>query len=278
MAKHTQVRFNNLTAEKTEELIALLSELGFDGFEERDNDLLAYIPQTDALDFDWALLSETWNLDFEKQDLEERNWNAEWESNFKPVFVEDFLCIRADFHPPATGVQLELLITPKMSFGTGHHATTWLTTLAMRDLHWSDEVKSVFDFGTGTGVLAILAEKLGADEVEAIDNDSWSIENAKENLERNKCSRVTIALADRVDPIGKKFDLILANINKHIILENLPALASRLQKNGVLLLSGLLSTDEADISLAASIQGLAVISRMERDNWLCLRLSASRTQ
>ena len=192
------------------------------------------------------------------------------------MFVEDFLCIRTDFHPPASGVEQELIITPKMSFGTGHHATTWMMALAMRDLFpqrsdWKNQ--SVFDFGTGTGVLALLSARLGAKRVVAIDNDPWSIENARENAARNGLTDLDIHLADTLEREGEQFNVILANINKHIILQFMPALAERLQPGGKLLLSGLLVSDEADIVLAAAVQGLRPEQRMERDNWLCLKLS-----
>ena len=123
---------------------------------------------------------------FKETLIPEANWNQVWESNFDPVIVDDFVAIRADFHEPVKGVSLEIIITPKMSFGTGHHATTYMMIEQMRELDFTG--KSVFDFGTGTGVLAILAEKLGANKVIAVDNDEWSIENAEENFEKNNCT------------------------------------------------------------------------------------------
>ena len=273
---YIQLTFQNLNEAQSDLLIAQLSELGFYGFEEEEAILRAVIQENDAANIDFTSLPEELGIGFIKERIEEKNWNAEWESNFQPVFVEDFLCIRADFHPPASGVEQELIITPKMSFGTGHHATTWMMALAMRDLFpqrsdWKNQ--SVFDFGTGTGVLALLSARLGAKRVVAIDNDPWSIENARENAARNGLTDLDIHLADTLEREGEQFNVILANINKHIILQFMPALAERLQPGGKLLLSGLLVSDEADIVLAAAVQGLRPEQRMERDNWLCLKLS-----
>ncbi len=257
-------------------LSAQLDAMGAEGFEETEDALIVYFKEDNYREAELQELLTTTGVTFQSDRLEETNWNAVWESNFEPVYVEDFLCIRADFHPAATSVEHELIITPKMSFGTGHHATTWLMARAMRPLSFAN--KRVLDFGTGTGVLAILAEKLGADYVWAIDNDDWSIRNSEENLKRNQCNRIELGLVDHISTDGERFDIILANINKHVILENMHALSARLQPGGLLLLSGLLSTDEQDIRLAASVAGLAVLALEEKDNWLCIRLGHSATQ
>jgi ribosomal protein L11 methyltransferase len=257
-------------------LSAQLDAMGAEGFEETEDALIVYFKEDNYREAELQELLTTTGVSFQSDRLEETNWNAVWESNFEPVYVEDFLCIRADFHPAATGVEHELIITPKMSFGTGHHATTWLMARAMRSVSFLN--KRVLDFGTGTGVLAILAEKLGADYVWAIDNDEWSIRNSEENLQRNQCNRIELGLVDHISTDGERFDIILANINKHVILENMHALSARLQPGGLLLLSGLLSTDEQDIRLAASVAGLEVLALEEKDNWLCIRLGHSATQ
>lgn len=257
-------------------LMAELEGEGAEGFEEAEDQLLAYFK---AASFDEDAIAgrlKQWNLTYEKKEIAETNWNAIWESNFQPVYVDDFLYIRADFHPPASGVEHELVITPKMSFGTGHHATTWLVAQAMRKIEFSN--KSVFDFGTGTGILAILASRLGATRVWAIDNDQWSIENGKENVARNAVDNIELQLADTFAKEGETFDVILANINKNVILDHMSALAARLKKDGILLLSGLLTADEADIRMAASIQGLEISQRNEKDNWLCLKAGFSSVQ
>ncbi|MCU0403830.1 MAG: 50S ribosomal protein L11 methyltransferase, partial [Chitinophagaceae bacterium] len=179
MKYYLQYRIQCKEEESREMLIAVLSELGFEGFEEETGFLIATATEG-SLDErevgDW--LNES-GFSFTMEKLEEQNWNAIWESDFSPVEVDDFAAVRAHFHQPVPHVRYDLIITPKMSFGTGHHATTNLMIRALKDLEVSG--KSVFDFGTGTGVLAILASKMGALVVEAVDIDSWSIENAREN-------------------------------------------------------------------------------------------------
>lgn len=262
------------TVDFQEVLIALMGEMGYEGFEQEDDRLLAFAPEAA---FDEAALGEllgAHGLPYTLQQIEERNWNAEWEANFQPVVVEGFCAIRAHFHPPMPEVEHELIITPKMSFGTGHHATTYMMLHAMRGIGLKG--KRVLDFGTGTGVLAILAERLGADAVVAIDNDDWSIENALENVEANGCTRIGVLKKDRVADVDGVFDVILANINKHVILSEMQALAQHLAEGGVILLSGLLQNDAEDIENEAlknnlSVSGL-MTNLMMRGSWICLNL------
>lgn len=270
MSNYIQIEFINISQEQSDILIAQLSEIGFDGFEEEKNKLKAFIV---SAAFDEKLLqniSTPLQLDFSKTIIEETNWNQVWESNFDPVIVDDLVAVRADFHEPIKGVAFEIIITPKMSFGTGHHATTYMMMQQMREIDFTN--KSVFDFGTGTGVLAILAEKLGAKNILAIDNDSWSIENAAENIKRNDCTVIDLKLADTA-AIDGKFDIILANINKNVILENLEVLTRQLSLNGFLVLSGLLLEDEGDIITKSKESGLKFLKRNKRGNWLLIRLS-----
>ena len=270
MSNYIQIEFQNISQEQSDILIAQLSEIGFEGFEEEENKLKAFIVSTV---FDEKLLkniSAPLQLDFSKTIIEETNWNQVWESNFDPVIVDDFVAVRADFHEPIKGVEFEIIITPKMSFGTGHHATTYMMMQQMREIDFTN--KSVFDFGTGTGVLAILVEKLGAKNILAIDNDSWSIENAAENIKRNDCTAINLRLADTAAMNGK-FDIILANINKNVILENLEVLSKQLSVNGYLVLSGLLIEDEEDIITKSKKNGLKILKRDKRGNWLLLKLS-----
>ncbi len=273
---YIQFSFSTSDPEARAILSAQLDAMGAEGFEETEDTLIVYFKEENYREAELVELLATTGHSHQSARIEETNWNAIWESNFQPVFVEDFLCIRADFHPPASGVKHELIITPKMSFGTGHHATTWLMARAMRSLPFDH--KRVLDFGTGTGLLAILAEKSGADYVWAIDNDEWSIRNSEENLQRNQCTHIQLEQADSVPVSGERFDIILANINKHVILENMHALCARLQPEGILLLSGLLSSDEQDIRLAASVAGLEVLTLEEKDNWLCISLGHKATQ
>jgi ribosomal protein L11 methyltransferase len=253
-----------------EMLIARLAEQGYEGFEEQESSLQAFIPEEKFNPMELEALLSGWGLPYIQDRLGARNWNEEWEKNFQPVVVEDFCAIRAAFHPPIEGVQQELVITPKMSFGTGHHATTYMMVAAMQHLDLKD--RRVLDFGTGTGVLAILAERLGAKEVLAIDYDDWSIENALENVAENHCSSITVKKADST-PQESLFDVILANINKHVILKELHAIRQQLEQGGVILLSGLLHEDYDDMENEALKNDLSISQRLTRGNWICLKLT-----
>ncbi|MFN8290649.1 MAG: 50S ribosomal protein L11 methyltransferase [Chitinophagaceae bacterium] len=270
MQDHIEIAFTDIQPEQQELLVALLSEAGFEGFEEGDRQLKAFIPQKE---YNRQILHELafkYQLQFTESIIAAQNWNSTWEANFPPVIVDDFVVIRADFHPPVPSVEQEIVITPKMSFGTGHHATTYMMVQQMRRLSFTG--RQVFDFGTGTGILAILAERLGAAAVDAIDNDDWSIANAAENFERNHCQNITLRNADAPEP-GKQYDIILANINKNVILAHLPVLAPQLVPGGTLLLSGLLPEDENEIKEAAASYSLRFIEKQERNNWICLRFN-----
>jgi ribosomal protein L11 methyltransferase len=270
MSNYVQIEFGNISVEQSELLIAQLSEIGFAGFEEDANWLKAFIPEQD---FDKVLLHcclEPFQIKFTETLIPEVNWNRVWESNFAPVIVGDFVVIRADFHEPIKGVLWEIIITPKMSFGTGHHATTYMMIEQMRALDFTG--KSVFDFGTGTGVLAILAEKLGANKIIAADNDQWSIENAKENFAINHCTGVDLQFSDSAN-MGGQFDFILANINKNVILDNLRFFKQHLAQKGILLLSGILPGDEDAILESPQGSGFKLNFKHQRHNWLFLSLS-----
>lgn len=270
MSNYIQITFADIQPEQAEMLIAQLSGAGFDGFEEEETLLKAFIPETK---YDKVLLQELaykYQLQYTEQAIPEQNWNALWESNFHPVVVDDFVGIRASFHEPIPGVEHEIVITPKMSFGTGHHATTFMMMQQMRNIPFLG--KSVFDFGTGTGVLAILAEKLGAASVFAVDNDDWSIENARENCQFNNCALVELEKMDSANT-GRRFDIILANINKNVILENMNALGEGLVPGGILLLSGLLEADETDIRTKAGEAGLNYVGKTIRTGWISLKIN-----
>ena len=265
---YTQIQINTSDANLQETLIALLADEGFEGFEEHTNYLLAYVP---SVQFDASVVQaivEGLGLEFSVDTMPEQNWNAVWESNFEPVIVDDFVAIRAHFHTPISGVEHELVITPKMSFGTGHHATTHLVMQAMRNIAFTG--KWVFDFGTGTGILAILAEKLGAAHVYAIDNDDWSVENAIENATNNQCNKVDVVKGFDAQ-VKEQFDVTLANINKHVILPNLAALTEGLKSGGTLILSGLLIEDEADILQATVNTALVHQQTTTRNQWICMQ-------
>lgn len=256
-------------SEERDILIAQLSEIGAEGFEERENELIVFVPESDYVRETFAAaIQHPWAEDT----VAPKNWNAEWESNFDPVVVDDFCVVRAHFHRAFPEVLHEILITPKMSFGTGHHATTRLMMEQMREMDFAG--KAVFDFGTGTGVLAILAEKLGAASVLATDNDSWSIENAQENCLTNGNSRVQVSDMDiEAIPQAGGFDIILANINRNILLQYMDALYRLLKPGGQLLMSGLLCEDESIIRDAATLSGLTQGALFTRNNWICIHCS-----
>jgi len=268
MDQYVKISFNNLQPGQKEILIAQLDTIGFDGFEERENDLDACIPEENYDDERLSELTRENKLDFTKNIIKQENWNQLWESNFHPVIVDDFVAVRADFHEPITTVRYEIVITPKMSFGTGHHATTNMMMRQMKDIDFNN--KKVFDFGTGTGILAILAVKMGATSVTAIDNDEWSINNAKENFQKNNSGDIDLRLSDR-PLMNQTFDIIVANITKNIILDNFSFLSGQLNKNGILLLSGLLEDDEQDILEESKKYSLTQSARLKEGNWLCMR-------
>jgi ribosomal protein L11 methyltransferase len=250
-------------------LIVELSEIGFEGFEEDTNLLKAFIPVRDFKQSRFNQLAEEHALEYARTIIKQKNWNEFWEAGYDPVIVHDFCAVRAEFHRPVPNVRHEIIITPKMSFGTGHHATTFMMIKAMEHLELQDN--TVLDFGTGTGVLAILAEKSGAASVVAIDYDDWSINNAKENILLNNCTKVNIEKADHIST-GNTFDVILANINKNIILDHFVSIEQHLSPGGKLLLSGLLENDQDDILKAAEGLRLKFNEKSDQNGWICLLL------
>lgn len=269
MPNYLQVKYTGLSPDQQDLLIGLLTQAGYEGFEEGQGFLAAYIPQEN---FDESVLK---NIETQQQVkgsreiIEERNWNEEWEKNFEPVVIGSFCAVRASFHRPVSGVEHEIVITPKMSFGTGHHATTHLMIDIMQQLPIRG--KQVLDFGTGTGILAILAEKLGAAAITAIDNDDWSIENAQENIAVNNCQAIELKKAENLAGLAQ-FDIILANINRHVILANMLDLRQHLRAGGVLILSGLLPDDAPVIAEKAAAADLRLIEEKHYNNWIGLVL------
>lgn len=265
---HKKIVVAKEAGEQQDIIVAMLADMGYDGFEEQEDQLLAFIP---AAGFDAAALGElatTFDFTFETSEVEEQNWNAIWEAEFEPVVVGDFCTIRAHFHAPAENTEHEIVITPKMSFGTGHHATTQLMITAMQQFNVAG--KKVLDFGTGTGVLAILAEKLGSSDILAIDNDEWAVNNAVENLERNACRHIRVEQASLEDLDIATFDLILANINRHILLATMPMLFNRTSQSGMLLMSGLLEADEAIVSGVAQQAGFDIVNISVQNGWISI--------
>jgi ribosomal protein L11 methyltransferase len=252
-------------------MIAELADLGFDGFEETETGLFSYI---DSAKFNVEVTSgledlvSRYSAVYTSAAIDKQNWNVLWESNFEPVLVDDFVGVRANFHAPFNGqVAHDIIITPKMSFGTGHHGTTYSVMQLMRGIDFTN--KTVFDFGTGTGLLAILAHKLGASYVLGVDNDDWCIENASENIEVNNVQSIDIHKFNDAN-VNKKFNIIIANINKNIILDNLAFLAEATLPGGVVLLSGLLTEDEPEIEAACAALGWKHQETRTRNNWIAL--------
>lgn len=249
-------------------LIALLGEIGFESFEETDSGLLAYIPSTEfqpeSLEQLINAISDEFIVSYSCQNIQEENWNAKWESEYEPVFIGDQIYIRAPFHPLRDEFPFQLLIEPKMSFGTAHHETTAM----MLELLLETDVqnKSVLDMGCGTGVLAILACKKSAGKVLGIDNESWAYENALENVQKNNCNNISV-LHGGVEKITDDFDVILANINKNVLMNDMAQYVRHLSDNGVLMLSGFYDFDLDDIRQKVFQLGLEEIKVLQKNKW-----------
>jgi ribosomal protein L11 methyltransferase len=263
------------TPETAEILMAFLADAPFDTFEETPDALLAYLPgsagqagqtMTEAL---LQELSGQFSFTWEKAHLPGQNWNEIWESNFQPVVVGQFCAVRADFHPANPDVRFDLVINPKMAFGTGHHETTWQCLAALEHLPVAG--KKLLDYGCGTGILAIMACKLGAEAVEAVDIEEESYRNTLENAAINHVEGITARCGTLAQVEGRDFDGIMANINRNVILDSLPALAGILKPGGWLLISGILKQDEDVVVTAAAAAGFRVESVGQRGNWLCVR-------
>ena len=255
-------------------LIALLAEAPFDTFEENETGITAYLPADKDYEAEaeelLAELSEQFVFTWERTFIKGENWNEIWETNFQPVIVRDFCAVRADFHAPIAGVEYELVINPKMAFGTGHHETTWMCLSALQTLPLQDQ--TLLDYGCGTGILAIMASKLGAKAIEAVDIESESYLNTIENSKINGVNNVTARLGDITAIEGQLFDGILANINRHIILDSLQRLSELTRPGGWLLISGILLQDETIVTDAAVAVGFDPIEVWKRGNWLCIHL------
>lgn len=241
--RYIEVYFKEIPEGLIDSLIAVLPDFGFSGMEELSDGLKAYAPEQDANIEALTAIAESHSITYTSSLIEEKNWNEEWEANFTPVIIPGKIYVRAHFHEPIDNIEHEILITPKMSFGTGHHATTSMMMKAMLDLDING--LRVIDFGTGTGILAILAEKLGAKEIHAIDNDQWSINNAEENIVKNNATRIHIHLLDTLESLMPA-NLVLANINKSILLAHVNDIYKKLLPCGILIISGLLSVDYED--------------------------------
>ncbi len=256
--------------EKTDILIAEMAEKGFESFVEEDDHLLAYIPQKDYSAEMLLKIDAFQDLDEEQVSftvIEDQNWNAMWESNYPPVKIANRCFIHAPFHKPDPEADFNILVKPKMAFGTAHHETTAMMVELLLDEPVSG--KRVLDMGCGTGVLAILAALKGAKDVTAIDNDEWAYQNALENAALNTVDFIDIDLGDGSLLKGKKgFDLILANINKNILLNDMKVYAKALNANGKIIFSGFYTEDLEDIRKDAKPNGMNFVSHISRNNWV----------
>jgi len=262
---HIQFLFIKVPEAQKELLIAQLSLLDFNGIEEVDEDISVFFVADKFPIESCVAIAASFDLRYEVSTIEEVNWNEEWEKNFQPLLIDGFCSIRAHFHPQPEEALYDIIITPKMSFGTGHHATTALMISMMRTLDFGE--RSVFDYGTGTGILAILAEKLGAASVFAIDIDKWSVENAAENFQFNSSKNIKLKQGTLQDIQAVPFDIILANINRSVLLDSMTGLHGLLVPKGLLLLSGILDEDRALIERNALDRGFVLLQSNSKNNW-----------
>ncbi|MFM7595538.1 MAG: 50S ribosomal protein L11 methyltransferase [Flavobacteriales bacterium] len=255
------------------EIVTLwLSDIGYESFLEENEVLKAYIPKSD-FNYDAVkallepLVAQGIKVNFTHLEIPGQNWNQVWEDSFEPVLLAH-LSIVAPFHGTEYRTGRVIEIAPKMSFGTGHHQTTYLMCQAMEELVFTN--KKVLDMGTGTGILAINAVQLGADHVLAVDIESWSVENTIENVKRNQCTRIEAREGDIhvVTEVG--FDVILANINRNVLLRHLGSYYDALSKEGVLLISGFFTSDVKAIEIEATLLGFKRINTYEKENWACI--------
>lgn len=266
---YVKIIFHTNSEQIKEMIIAFLSEETITGFEERDNELIAYSLSADFTETFRNKITEL-KIPFSTKNVAQKNWNEEWERNFNPVMIDkngrNYCFIRAFFHESKTA-DFEIIITPKMSFGTGHHETTFMMILQMSELTFQN--KSVVDFGCGTGILAIHAKQLGASNILAVDNDPWCIENSIENFEINGCNDIVTNLVNSF-PNGN-YDIVLANINLNIIKQNIESISKSCNQNAIIILSGMLIEDKNEIFQILEFYNFKEIDYMLKGNWISVK-------
>lgn len=256
----------------TEILIAELGELDFESFIETEEGVSAYIQKDfwkeNILDDIYILQNPEFKISYTIEDIEQVNWNEEWEKNFNPIDVDGKCYVRAPFHEKSNA-EYEIVIEPKMSFGTGHHETTHMIIQHLLDTDLKD--KKTLDMGCGTAILAILAEMKGAHPIDAIDIDNWCYLNSIENAERNNCKHITVYEGDASLLKGKKYDVIIANINRNILLNDMQTYVDCLNENGIIFLSGFYREDFEAINESCVTKGLMYEKEIVRNNWMSLK-------
>lgn len=274
MYKALHFEFDPFKEEYFEILTALLDMYGFEGVVENENKITAYFKEEinikeDMLnEIQYSLLNIGCKLHWKEELLPDQNWNKLWESNFEPITIGKQCAIRAPFHHEFTNFPYEIIIEPKMSFGTGHHQTTRLMIENMLEMDFLDKV--VLDMGCGTGVLGILAALKKASRVVAIDIDKWACANATENARKNNTEHITVLQGDSELILEEQFDIILANINRNILLEQMKDYSISQKKGGILLLSGILRTDREILQNKAYEHGYSFMKTAELDDWITL--------
>ena len=256
----------------SEILIAELGEKSFESFIETESGIVAYIQKDlctdDVLEDIYILDSPEFTISYTVEEIDQVNWNEEWEKNFDPIDVDGKCHVRAPFHPK-TEAEYDIVIEPKMSFGTGHHETTHMMIQHLLETEVTN--LKTLDMGCGTAILAILAEMKGAQPIDAIDIDNWCYLNSIENVERNNCSAINVYEGEAALLKGKSYDLIIANINRNILLNDMQAYVDCLNKGGILLLSGFYKEDIPFIDASCTEKGLTYVKKFERNNWVSLK-------
>jgi ribosomal protein L11 methyltransferase len=256
----------------SEILVAELGELPFESFIESDLGIVAYIQKqfwTENILQDLHILSSPeFQISYTIEEIDQVNWNEEWEKNFEAIEVDGVCHVRAPFHPK-NDAKYDIVIEPKMSFGTGHHETTHMMIQHLLETNVTG--KKTLDMGCGTAILAILAEMKGAHPIDAIDIDNWCYLNSIENAARNNCNQITVYEGDADLLKDKKYDLIIANINRNILLNDMQTYVDCLNKEGILLLSGFYNEDIPFIDASCTEKGLTYVKKFERNNWVSLK-------
>jgi ribosomal protein L11 methyltransferase len=257
----------------SEILIAELAEIGFESFVETDEGLDAFIQHSlfeeDALKNLQRKYESQVRIQYTFAQTEQKNWNEEWEKSFQPIQIGDSCIVRASFHTISQAYPYEIIINPKMSFGTGHHETTAL--MLENQLEISHQGKQVLDIGCGTGILSIMACKREATAVDAFDIDEWAVENTQENFAINHCEQASVQQGTVKDVrLKDEYDIILANINRNVLLQEIPTYASLLANNGYLMVSGFYEKDMADIEKVAVTQNLSKKTKKAKNEWASL--------